>query len=347
MTLAIPHNSSFAVIDSLRDCLGVSSTGTCGLARFELQPHLGSGCVYVQQWGADNYHFYCAATLREELTVELPGTGDPHPQSVAVVSGSLALDIGESKFVESLDTHMSCVFRPGVGHAVRITIPAGDQAEVSFIHFGQSMVDELRTYLCDSPIGFLFANAEERDETLVSCGSRPNYAVSELLTHTFGTELSGLAHNAYTHGKTLLVVGEQLKLAEASATMQVSDASFTNTEIRELLQTKAIIDEEYASDLTIAKLARTVGVNQQKLKSGFKKFFNVTISRYIRSVRIKTAQRMFDTGRWTVGEVANMVGYTNQSHFAARFREEVGLSPSRYLRQPRQRSIGMRVLEES
>ena len=50
---------------------------------------------------------------------------------------------------------------------------------------------------------------------------------------------------------------------------------------------------------------------------------------YLRRRRLEEAMQLLETGRYAVTEVATRVGYDNPSAFAAAFREQFGVSPSR------------------
>lgn len=82
---------------------------------------------------------------------------------------------------------------------------------------------------------------------------------------------------------------------------------------------------------TIEALAKQVGINQQKLKQGFKKVYEKTISQYLRAERMEVASILLLHGL-SVRQASTEVGYTNQSHFAKRFRERYGILPKDYLK---------------
>jgi AraC-like DNA-binding protein len=79
---------------------------------------------------------------------------------------------------------------------------------------------------------------------------------------------------------------------------------------------------------TLAELARTAGVNESKLKIGFRALFGTSVFAYLRRVRMEEAQRLLRERRLNVTEVAQLVGYANPSKFAAAFRRQFGTSPS-------------------
>lgn len=78
----------------------------------------------------------------------------------------------------------------------------------------------------------------------------------------------------------------------------------------------------------IAELARLAGLNEAKLKAGFRAHFGDTVYGYLRQQRLGEAERLLRQGRYNVTEVALRVGYANPSKFAAAFKARFGVSPS-------------------
>lgn len=75
-------------------------------------------------------------------------------------------------------------------------------------------------------------------------------------------------------------------------------------------------------------LARAAGINEFKLKAGFRALFGSPVYAYLRDQRMEEARRLLLARRHTVTEVAARVGYANPSKFAAAFRRRFGVSPT-------------------
>lgn len=93
---------------------------------------------------------------------------------------------------------------------------------------------------------------------------------------------------------------------------------------------KNYIDTHYHLPCPIHRLSRQAGMNQTKLKSGFKELFDATIFGYLTSVRMEEARRLLVEQKLPVNEVADRVGYQHPHHFAAAFKKKFGKSPGRY-----------------
>lgn len=100
---------------------------------------------------------------------------------------------------------------------------------------------------------------------------------------------------------------------------------------RNISLARDILVEEMADPPSIRELSRRAGINEFKLKAGFRKLFGDTIYRTLKKVRMEKARRLLSETDANVLTVANQVGYANPSHFAAAFRKTFGISPRTYI----------------
>lgn len=84
---------------------------------------------------------------------------------------------------------------------------------------------------------------------------------------------------------------------------------------------------------SLLELSRMVGLNDYKLKIGFKEQFGNTVFGYLREKRMERARHLLQEGTASVSQAASLVGYANFSHFAEAFRKQYGINPSQLLRQ--------------
>ncbi|KEQ27710.1 helix-turn-helix transcriptional regulator [Paenibacillus tyrfis] len=78
----------------------------------------------------------------------------------------------------------------------------------------------------------------------------------------------------------------------------------------------------------LLELARMAGLNDYKLKLGFKELFGTTVFGYVCALRMNEARSLLEQGKVNVSEAAGMVGYHNLSHFSLLFRKTLGYNPS-------------------
>lgn len=78
---------------------------------------------------------------------------------------------------------------------------------------------------------------------------------------------------------------------------------------------------------TLAQLARLCGLNEFKLKKGFKEVFSDTVYGYVGNARLEQARLLIlDTDR-TITDIALATGYAHAQHFHRAFKKKYGLAP--------------------
>jgi AraC-like DNA-binding protein len=83
---------------------------------------------------------------------------------------------------------------------------------------------------------------------------------------------------------------------------------------------------------SIIELSRRVGLNDFKLKIGFKAIYGTTVYGLLRDERLEKARLLLEMNSMNVGEVAYSVGYSNPSHFANAFKKKFGINPGELVR---------------
>lgn len=99
-------------------------------------------------------------------------------------------------------------------------------------------------------------------------------------------------------------------------------------DVARLREARGLILADPMQAWTIAGLARRVGLNEKKLKGGFRAHFGASVNGFLQDVRLRAAHRLLSEGRASVTEAALAVGYANPSHFALLFRRRYGVAPS-------------------
>jgi AraC-like DNA-binding protein len=154
--------------------------------------------------------------------------------------------------------------------------------------------------------------------------------VSECLNQIQRTQYQGLILRTFLESKVLELLS--LVLSQYSDDQKPSYEQVILREQDEvvLLQAKTIIMNRLQNPPSIKELARMIGINELKLKRGYKQLFHTTIYNHIRQERLNLAKVLLAEDKWNVGEVAQRVGYTNKSHFATKFKEKFGMFPKQF-----------------
>ena len=100
---------------------------------------------------------------------------------------------------------------------------------------------------------------------------------------------------------------------------------------------RAAIEAELFAPLSTAQLAQKCHASESALLRAFRRELGLPPTAYARQRRLDEALALLESGRYSVGEVAERVGYRGQAAFAAAFHRKFRQPPSRVVRESRRR----------
>ena len=150
--------------------------------------------------------------------------------------------------------------------------------------------------------------------------------IQQILVPPVGRSISGL----YLEGKIIELIALKLSQCHEQQAGR-KEPGLSAKDLRHIQRARKILVADILNPPSIPELARKVGINEQKLKSGFRRVYGDTVYRTLRATRMEKARNYFDQAEDNILQVANQVGYANPSHFAAAFRDCFGMTPSVYL----------------
>ncbi|WP_437672532.1 helix-turn-helix transcriptional regulator [Sorangium sp. So ce131] len=151
-------------------------------------------------------------------------------------------------------------------------------------------------------------------------------ALHRLLDEILGCSARGTSRQLYLEAKGLELMAamvDQLEESEGAASPLLTQHDVARLERARHILLACMVDPP-----TLPELARRAGLNEVKLKAGFRALFGTSVFAYLRNHRLDEAHRLLRQRACNVTEVAQRVGYENPSKFAAAFRKRFGVSPS-------------------
>lgn len=106
-------------------------------------------------------------------------------------------------------------------------------------------------------------------------------------------------------------------------------SSMKSREVERMHAVKNYLLQHLSHPATLFELAQKFGTNEYALKMGFKEVFGSTVFTFWNTAKMNQAKKMLLEGSFTVGEVADQVGYKNPQHFSTAFKKRFGYSPSK------------------
>ena len=146
----------------------------------------------------------------------------------------------------------------------------------------------------------------------------------------------GLARQAYLNGKVLELLSHLI--SDLHSDLHSEKLSILRPEEQRMVhKAREILIHDLEKPPTLLNLSRMVGLNDCKLKMGFRQIFGTTIFGCLRNCRMEQAQQLLEDGEMSVTEVSYSVGYSSLSHFAKVFTRHFGIKPGSYLTEIRKK----------
>jgi len=114
--------------------------------------------------------------------------------------------------------------------------------------------------------------------------------------------------------------------------MDATKLLLSSIDIHSLHKAKEILDSNIVSPPSIKQLSKMIFLNEFKLKTGFRYVFGKPVRSYVIDKRLQMARILLEENELNISKVANLVGYSNLSYFASKFKEKYGLNPREYLK---------------
>ncbi|NEQ29414.1 MAG: helix-turn-helix transcriptional regulator [Leptolyngbya sp. SIO4C5] len=154
-------------------------------------------------------------------------------------------------------------------------------------------------------------------------------AMRQILQQIVHCPYNGMVQRLYLEGKALELLALQFE-AWAENPLSNREVMLRSRDIDQLHQAKDILQKQADQPPSLTELARQVGLNDRKLKQGFRQLFGTTVFGYLQSYRLEQAKLLLRDADCTVAQVALKVGYTNPEAFSTAFRRRFDINPKAY-----------------
>jgi len=151
-------------------------------------------------------------------------------------------------------------------------------------------------------------------------------AIEMALRQILQCPYQGLTQKLYLEAKSLELIALFL---EAFQEMPLVPVGVNRDECDRLHHAQQILRDNLQNPPSIIHLARQVGLNDRKLKEGFRQVFNTTVFGYLTQQRLEKACQLL-AQQYPVATVASAVGYTSPTAFSGAFRRQFGVTPKSY-----------------
>ncbi|MEA4991646.1 HTH-type transcriptional activator RhaR [bioreactor metagenome] len=150
-----------------------------------------------------------------------------------------------------------------------------------------------------------------------------------IVADVLGTAYAGPLRRLHLEARTLELIG--LQLAEyLYPVVSLSPPKLAAVELSRIRDAREILLQDMENPPSLGQLSKLSGLNEKKLKYGFKQVFGMPVFEYFRSYRLEMARELLASGMMNVTEVGMHIGYQSLSHFSREFHNKFGVTPKKF-----------------
>ncbi len=186
---------------------------------------------------------------------------------------------------------------------------------------------------------------ENRDQAPFNLALDISPAARMILDQIYNCDYQGAFYNRYLEAKSMELILRLLWETAKSGVSGLTGHTLSDQDRAKICHARDILIREADAPPALKTLARKAGLNDTKLKRGFRQVYGTTVFGYLRQYRMVRAARLLSAGQMNVDETAYTLGFHDTAHFIRQFRQHYGTTPGTYLKQAR--STGPVLPEEN
>jgi AraC-like DNA-binding protein len=146
-----------------------------------------------------------------------------------------------------------------------------------------------------------------------------------LLQQITNCNKQGVLKRLFLESKVMELFMLQMEQFESVTTEQAT--SLKANDIEKIHHARFLLEQNISSPYSLVELARAVGINDFKLKKGFKEVFGNTVFGYLHEIRMQEAKKLLMDDHKSIHEVSEYCGYQYVQHFSTAFKKKFGVTP--------------------
>lgn len=184
----------------------------------------------------------------------------------------------------------------------------------------------------NEPLKILAEQIAVGKPAILSSHWRPNtLRIKQLIADIIHCDFTGPLRSLFLQAKSI-----ELLVLQADLYARSLGQAFIRSEVdkKKLFDARDFLHQNLDRPPTIRSLSKTVGLNEYKLKKGFKELFDTTIFGFIHQHRMQKARRLLLDTNKSAKEIAYETGYSSPQHFSRAFKKEFNTTPNRMRNTP-------------
>jgi len=254
---------------------------------------------------------------------------EPGVQMIFSLDGESFFNDRSDPFWMSRSSHCLNFFQPYTcsnlleGHA--------RQHDIAFLLNKGFYRDLIAQYLSSAEEGLPVLIAQEREFNTINQHRPVDDAIFGILKNILECPFAGAMKRTYMreHLRALLML-QLFHFSDVTGKPFQPDSKITTRDRDILHAVKEFIEENFLEETSLETLSKHFGINEFKLKHGFKVLFETSPIRMLQQKRLTFALQLLQETNKPIKEIADKIGYSHASNFTTAFTRLLGNTPQYY-----------------
>ena len=145
-------------------------------------------------------------------------------------------------------------------------------------------------------------------------------------------EKEGIIKQLYIETNVLKLLQLQFEQYEATF-VKKSIGTVKEYDVDKLHYARQLLEQNITNPYSLTELAKKTGLNDFKLKKGFKELFGNTVFGYLHDLRMEKAKEMLHNNTINITEISEYCGYAYVQSFTKAFKQTHGTTPEKFRQQ--------------
>ncbi len=206
----------------------------------------------------------------------------------------------------------------------------------------QNRTSEIETFGIQFPKEYFIRLTQDSTDRLMRFSENILIGKSNMLSDNWGTiniaianAIKQIIHCSYSNElKKLFLLSKSVELlvltAECYEHANNKKGNFIKTKAdkEKIIAARDLINERLDCPPGLCEIAKVIGLNEYKLKRGFREIFDTTVFGYLTDQRLQLANRYLQNTQKTSAEIAYTLGYASPQHFNIAYKKKFGITPN-------------------
>lgn len=298
-----------------------------GERHFSLDHRYGKA-TFTEQW-FDGIHINDGKlTMNENIRIRMESF-DPIIEMHFSLSGTSNVSFADTKQQMTFDARRHNIFYMPHFDGFLETGKQKDPNHAFEIHLTEDYFKKILNTECS--VLNSFAEKTEKQE-MIMLSRHHLYITAQMdavVKEIIHCKKKGAIRRLFIESKVLELLALQIEQYE-STYLKKACTCLKEYDLNKIHHARFLVEKHISNPYSLGELSKLTGLNEFKLKSGFKELFGNTVFGYLHELRMEEAKRLLLDARMPIAEVAEYCGYEYVQHFTTAFKKKHGITPGKY-----------------